>query len=131
MLSFEEKIMALATIRALGLSGAVCVVAKLKKYPPPAIREELDQLDSTHYLLDNGFVQKTNTGVVQYVEFGCPQQPHVITKEFFERCKATKQAALLEALMVLGCTERIGRSHKPSPIVKKVKHAQVEESVAL
>lgn len=122
MLSFEEKIMALASIRALGLTKAVQVIAKFKRTPPPTMREHLDDLDRTHYLLDDGFVVKTNTGVLQYVEFVCPQQPTVLTKEYFDKCKAPRQEAIMEALSCLGMTSLL-RVFKPLPIVKKTRYA--------
>jgi hypothetical protein len=123
MLSFEEKIMALGLIRAVGLSRAVAVVARHKKLPSPTIREELDQIDSTHYLLDEGFVEKTGTGIIQYVQFSCPQQPSALTKEYFDRCKKPKQDMFLEALAVLNVTSLL-RNLRPAPIVKKVRHAE-------
>lgn len=127
MLSFEEKIMVLALIRSLNLSRAVAIVAKMKRLPSPTVREELDKLDSTHYLLDDGFVEKSHTGIVQYVEFYCPQQPNAVTKEFFDSCDKKKQEALLEALSAMRCRHLIDRSFRPAPITKKVKHAKVEE----
>lgn len=125
MLTFEEKIMALSLIDSLGLSRATAVMARHKKYPSPSIREELDTIASTHYLLDDGFVQKTETGVIQYVQFSFPQQPIALTKEYFDRCKAPRQESFLEALAVLNCTPLL-RKFKPAPIVKKVRYATEE-----
>lgn len=129
MLTFEEKIMGLALINSVGLSRAVAVVSRHKKSPSTNMREELDQIASTHYLLDDGFVQKTDTGVIQYVEFSCPQQPIVLTKEYFDRCKQHRQDNILEALAVLNATSLL-RTFKPAPILKKVRHATEETQSA-
>lgn len=121
MLSFEEKVMALATIRALGLVRAVEIMAKTKRSSTTNMRVELDQVDSTHYLLDNGMVEyKKEINVVQYTDFKYLQQPCVITEEFYDKCKSELQQELREALTVLHC-ETYVKKFKPAPFkVKKL-----------
>lgn len=129
MLSFEEKITALASIRALGLSKAVFIFSKLKRCPSPTMREELDQLEGTHYLLDDGFVEKTQAGTLQYVEFNCPQQPIALTKEYFDKCKKAKQENFMEALAALNCTTLL-RVFKPVPFVRNAKYGTAQKTQA-
>lgn len=129
MLTFEEKIMALSLIESVGLSRAVSVVSRHKKFPAVNTREELDKIASTHYLLDDGFIEKTDTGVIQYVEFSCPQQPTALTKEYFDRCKQPKQESILEGLAVLNMVPLL-RKFKPAPIVKKVRYVTEENQAA-
>lgn len=117
MLTYDEKVTALSLIRALGLSRAVHIFSRSKRVPSPTMRETLDELDRTHYLLDDGIVEVTFAGVLQYTEFGTPTMPQPLTQEYFDNCRLPKQHAFNEALSVLGAGLR---KFKPYVITKKV-----------
>lgn len=125
MLTYDDKVAALALIRSLGLSRAVHIFARTKRIPSPTMRETLDELERTHYLLDDGMVEVTFAGVLQYVEFGTPTMPQPLTQEYFDTCKLPKQEAFNEALAVLGAGLR---KFKPYVITKKV-HVPVKKVV--
>lgn len=117
-LTFDDKLMALATIRAIGVRRATLIFARAHRVSPPNMREILDALDRTHYLLDAGVVVVTTAGVLQYIEFTCPQQPHLLTTEYFYEATAALQEEFNEAFAVLRCTG-LCRGLKPLPIVAK------------
>ena len=100
-LSFEEKVTALATIRQVGLRRAVVIFANLKRCPSVVMREKMDEMFSKNYLLDEGIVEKTDTGIVRYVSFSHANQPTVITSEYFARCQPDMQEGLIQALACL------------------------------
>lgn len=117
MLTYDDKVAALALIRAIGFSKAVHIFSRSKRVPAPTMRETLDELHKTHYLLDDGFVEVTFAGVLQYVEFGTPTMPQTLSQEYFDTCKLPKQEAFNEALSCLGAGLR---KFKPYVITKKV-----------
>ena len=123
MFSFEEKAVVLSSIRTLGFNRTVEIVAKMKRCSGPIMRTEMHKLDSNHYLLDNGIIEKTDAGVLRYVEFACPQQPVALTKEYFDSCKSPKQELFMEALSVMGMTNLL-RTFKPQPIVKQTRYVK-------
>lgn len=125
MLSFEEKVMVLASIRAIGINKTVSVFSKVKRVPPVIMREKLDIMSKNHYLLNDGIVEKTQSDNIQYTEFRCPQQPTILTQEYFDTCKEPLQNAFTQALNELGLTNFL-RTFKPKPIIKKIKYAQEE-----
>ncbi len=128
MLTFDEKVMALASIRALGLSKAVFVFARAKRIPSPTMREMLHELDAANYLLDDGVVELTSAGVLQYVELHQPAQPIPLTQEYFHSCKEAKQEAMADAISILGASGKL-RSLKPYVVVKKVRTYEKKKTV--
>ena len=117
-LSFEDKVMFLATINSISFTRAVGFLANIKRKPVVIMREALDNLARTHYLLGDGIVEITTAGVLQFVELICPQQPKPLTKEYFESCPTTKQEAMQEAFAVLKCSGML-RNFKPYAVVYK------------
>lgn len=118
MLTFDEKVMALAAIRVLNFSKAVILMARFKHVPAATMRDLMHTIDSMNYLLDDGVVEVTDAGVLQFVELSCPQQPKMLSKEYFESCKVEKQEAFHEAFAQLKCLGLL-RSFKPYVVVRK------------
>lgn len=119
MLSFDEKVLALTVIRQMDLKYAVLLISRMKRQSPVTVREEIDVVHSTHYLLDDGLVQKTELGTIQYVDLKFPQQPLILTEESFAKCKPNRQQDILKGLSILRCHTLL-RQLRPAPIKKFV-----------
>jgi len=78
MFTFDDKVIALAMVRTLGFSRAVAVLARSRRVPAVTMREMIHELESKHYLLDDGVVEVT-AGTLQYVEFNQSSQPIQLT----------------------------------------------------
>ena len=125
----SEKIMVMATVRALGFTKSVPVVAAHKKHPIVMVREAMNELESSHYLLSEGYVVKDKSGTVQYVELRAQMQPTIITLDYFEKCKPARQDELAEALDFLRCGHLV-RPMKPKPLPRKLCRYELAEEEA-
>jgi hypothetical protein len=127
MFSFDDKVMALALIRSTNLSKAVMVLARAKRVPAVTMREELCDLEKSSYLVDDGVVEITSAGTLQYVELHSPGSPIILTQEWFASCKTARQEAIVEALAILGAGGKL-RSLKPYVVTKKVKAYETKKT---
>src|SRR5271165_510005 len=118
-LTMEEKIMAMAMVRTLGFSKAVAIMSKHKRHPIVNVRAVMDKIESTHYLISDGYIVKEDNGTVQYVQFNQSYQPIIITLDYFEKCKEARQNDLMEALDFLRCGHLV-RPNKPAPIPRRI-----------
>jgi len=115
---FDDKVIALSLLRNIGLTKTVSILSRVKKVSPPNMRDMLDNLQKTHFLVDEGLVEITSAGVLQFVKLNFPQQPQPLTKEYFEKLPVNTQEELQEAFAVLRCNSML-RSFKPYPVIRK------------
>lgn len=98
MFSFEEKVMALSSIKAIGFPQTVNVFSRLKKSPPVTTRGVLQKLETSHFLIKDGLVELTDSGVLLFVHINCPHQPTTLTKEYYQSCNQEQQEEFAKAL---------------------------------
>lgn len=128
ILSFEDKVICLSTIRQMGMAVATNLLSNIKRTPAVRLREQLNDLDTRHYLLEDGFVEKTSLNTIQYVQCRCPGQPTTLTVEYLKGLKASKQDELAEALIFLRA-ENLIHSFRPGAIApRKTKDAASQEN---
>lgn len=100
-LNLEEKTDALKKIKEKGIAGAVSELTSNHYNLANKMREHLEKLNSTHFLVPDGIVEKTNTGLFQYTQFRCPQQPTILSDRSISQYNETRQNFLFEALSYL------------------------------
>lgn len=123
--SFDEKVQAISLLQIVGLTQATRILSRSKKIPSAAMREELEKMSFKCFVIESGLIEITDAKVLQFVEFNCPQQPNLLTKEFFDSQKLPIQQAMLEAFSILHCKDllqkfkpyRITQSYKLQPLV--------------
>lgn len=115
--SFDDKVLALALIQAVGSKAATRVLSRAHKFAAPPMREYIDDMNTHNFLIGDGVIEITKTGVLQYTQFTCPQQPSVLTQELFETLHPTTQKDMEEAFAFIGVVLRSFKPYvrKPAP----------------